>query len=217
MAKAMLGKLPLSAWQGPRDTLEGHVAGDDGEWWLANLNRFNRKEFREMRDDFPIWMTITRSELPHLMRAYAGAYNAFKGIYPFVESMAFEMLGRACLSERTTGSDTDLALATPTQLGFSGLVQPQDFFQAAQERGLKLCDAGDAFDLRRQYLSQPRYEELVVATPPIQVAGYNGGLFCFGVGRQGKLVLRAVLTCRSKDLLIRPDQVFVFIQPRKDR
>lgn len=44
MAQAMLGKLPLSAVRGPRDTLEEHLAGPDGPRWLEALKRFNRKE-----------------------------------------------------------------------------------------------------------------------------------------------------------------------------
>jgi hypothetical protein len=42
--KGMLGKLPLSEIQGPRDDLEQRLAGDDGEKWLAALKRFLRKE-----------------------------------------------------------------------------------------------------------------------------------------------------------------------------
>ncbi len=40
----MLGRLPLSKVRGPRDTLETNLAGPDGEVWLAELNRFLRKE-----------------------------------------------------------------------------------------------------------------------------------------------------------------------------
>lgn len=44
MAQAMLGKLPLSAVRGPRDTLEEHLAGPDGPQWLEWLKCLNRKE-----------------------------------------------------------------------------------------------------------------------------------------------------------------------------
>lgn len=40
--KGMLGKLPLSAWQGPRDELERRIAGEEGEEWLGILNRLLR-------------------------------------------------------------------------------------------------------------------------------------------------------------------------------
>lgn len=40
----MLGKLPLSAVRGPRDTLEQCLAGESGERWLKALNQFLRGE-----------------------------------------------------------------------------------------------------------------------------------------------------------------------------
>lgn len=44
MSDGMLGRLPLSAVQGPRDTLDEHLAGRDGELWLAELKKFNAKK-----------------------------------------------------------------------------------------------------------------------------------------------------------------------------
>ncbi len=46
MVKAMLGKVPLSRWQGLRDDLENKVAGPNGERWADDLGIFLRKEPR---------------------------------------------------------------------------------------------------------------------------------------------------------------------------
>lgn len=53
MAEAMLGRLPLSAVRGPRDTLEELLAGPNGEHWLNELKQFVRRE--------PAWMTYWRT------------------------------------------------------------------------------------------------------------------------------------------------------------
>ncbi len=44
MSQNMLGSLPLSAIQGPRDDFEQKLAGKDGKLWLKQFNRFLRKE-----------------------------------------------------------------------------------------------------------------------------------------------------------------------------
>ena len=44
MSKNMLGNIPLSDVQGPRNDLDQKLAGEDGSVWLAQLNRFLRKE-----------------------------------------------------------------------------------------------------------------------------------------------------------------------------
>ena len=44
MSEGMLGRLPLAAVRGPRDTLEEHLAGKDGELWLTELNKFNARK-----------------------------------------------------------------------------------------------------------------------------------------------------------------------------
>ena len=50
MTKGMLGKLPLSEIQGPRDDFEQKLAGDDGEIWFFEFKRFLRKE--------PTWQDV---------------------------------------------------------------------------------------------------------------------------------------------------------------
>jgi hypothetical protein len=44
MHKSMLGKLPLSEVQGPRDDLESKLAGGEGEVWLTEFKKFLRRE-----------------------------------------------------------------------------------------------------------------------------------------------------------------------------
>src|SRR3989344_4561221 len=44
MSKGMLGKLPLSAVRGPRDTLDELLAGSDGPIVLDELKKFNRRQ-----------------------------------------------------------------------------------------------------------------------------------------------------------------------------
>lgn len=44
MTTGMLGRLPLSEVQGPRDDFEQKLAGEDGELWLGQFKRFLRKE-----------------------------------------------------------------------------------------------------------------------------------------------------------------------------
>ena len=142
-----------------------------------------------MRDDFPMRMTIVRDVGLDFQRPMA-----FHEVFGFhVDPMAQEMFRKPPENARLPAT-IDLTLVSPLQFGFSKSVSRQDFIQAAGEVGLELCHAHDAFDLRRQHLSQPRYEELIVATPPIWVPGFEGGLFFFGVGRQDTFVLRAVLT-----------------------
>lgn len=57
----MLGKLPLSEFQGPRDDFEQKLAGDDGEIWLSEFKRFLRKEptWRELS-----FVLVDRTILP---------------------------------------------------------------------------------------------------------------------------------------------------------
>ena len=44
MSKGMLGKLPLSAVRGPRDTLDELLAGGDGPVVLDELKKFNKRQ-----------------------------------------------------------------------------------------------------------------------------------------------------------------------------
>ncbi len=44
MSKGMLGKLPLSAVRGPRDTLDELLAGGDGPLVLDELKKFNKRQ-----------------------------------------------------------------------------------------------------------------------------------------------------------------------------
>lgn len=44
MRKGMLGKLLLSAVQGPRDELERHLSGENGDVWLRELKKFLQRE-----------------------------------------------------------------------------------------------------------------------------------------------------------------------------
>ncbi|MFZ2555947.1 MAG: hypothetical protein WAZ27_01190 [Minisyncoccia bacterium] len=63
MSHGMLGKLSLSDVQGPRDTLEQHLAGPDGHLWLTEFKKYLRKE--------PTWqkkVTLSSSTL-ELIRA----------------------------------------------------------------------------------------------------------------------------------------------------
>ena len=206
----MLGMLPLSAVRGPRDTLEDHLAGQDGPLWFHWLNRFNRREFREMRDDFLVWMTIIRGSCESLKAFRQEAATSRIS----VDQVASEMFLHSSFHVNTTKSEIDLTLLSPAQLGLIEDVEREVFFRmATTEAGLQLFLPGDALDFRRQYLCQPRYEKIYMAMKPIHVPGYNSDLFVFCVGREDRLYLSAART--PQDETISPSTVFAFVRSRE--
>lgn len=67
--QGMLGRLPLSEFQGPRDELEKRLAGPDCERWLTEFKRFVRKEPCWVKDPvFRLFRLVTTIPVPAIER-----------------------------------------------------------------------------------------------------------------------------------------------------
>lgn len=132
MPKGMLGKLPLSAWQGPRDDLEQRLAGEDGGYWLQGLKRFLRKERTRT---FPIWRTV---QVGGKSRTKVITELDAKGIK--MTDWVREAIYRTVVFSRRP-RDIQLVRVSVADLGFKIDATTKQIWARAWNLGLQLCPA----------------------------------------------------------------------------
>jgi hypothetical protein len=162
--------------------------------------------------EVPIWKTITLGTYPDV-RALRSAFDNAHCPIGLGDSVD-EAIGRPAFPFTKTKLETDLALISVVDLGFSeDGASLLEIYNRALAIGLQLCpgDLGPA--LRLAYLDQPREEYLHVAMRPVRL--YSGELVDFTLGNDGVKLLLVGGDARPETVLPGPVR-FVFVRPRPD-
>jgi hypothetical protein len=162
-----------------------------------------------MNPDFKAWKTIrlgtglkTAEDFRHALKR--GGYK--------VSARADDILGKPAFTAGETEAEVDLVVVSVAELGFKSGACRKDLYQRAQERGLLLCPAEVAPQLRLQYPDQPKGAALLIGMEPITDS--VGGLVVFDlVGRGNWRWLRD--NVGDPDNVWGGDTRFVFLRPRR--
>jgi hypothetical protein len=143
-------RLVLCETSGPLKTLIDNLSGIEGELWLTALKRMLRKESPFARD-WKIWKTIQTK-----------IYSSMDFFYDELEK-AGNLVFRQKNTEAKVSETLNLVLITVQELGFSHGASIEAIYDQAQLLGLSLCPSDLPWQLRREYIDQPKGEVLNIA------------------------------------------------------
>ncbi|PPQ18616.1 hypothetical protein CV770_14470 [Bradyrhizobium sp. AC87j1] len=151
--------------------------------------------------DIATWKSIT-------IGTFAGSLklrNAMDSMRCSVGSQAGEILARPSFITASQKTDMELALVSPTQLGFtSDRVTLADLYSRARKLGFELAPAEVGPQLRIQYFDQPVGEFLIIGMEaimtwsgdPIILNVANGGAGLILIGQDGRAEAEIPATSR---------------------
>lgn len=129
-----------------------------------------------------------------------------------ISDWANDMLNKPAFVVLQQETEVDLVRISVSELGFKESTRYDKICERAQQLGLQLCPAEVGPQLRLQYKDQPKGEWIYIAMEAIR--GSGGSLLLFSVGRiDGGLWLSS--SCAGPGSLFIPDDMFVFVRPRK--
>jgi hypothetical protein len=155
-----------------------------------------------------VWKTITIGTY----RSVGELRDALRAAHIWIGDVATEALDLPALALAETETEIDLAVIPVEQLGFgaSGATLG-DIQERAKRRGLVLCPAEVALQLRLQYRRQPVGEFLLVAMEPLAMPDGRHVSFVVGNGGAGLAIIGRRI---AADDLIAPLTKLVFALPR---
>jgi hypothetical protein len=157
--------------------------------------------------DDPIWKTIT-------LGTYANARGLREALLAAqcgIGDLAGDILYRPAFKLSKTRMEVDLVVRSVAELGFGADgASLTDIYLHARERGLELCPAETAAQLRLQYPDQPLGELLHIAMEPVVTSA--GEVAHLILGNDGA-ELFIVAGSAPGDLMLAPTVQFVFVRP----
>lgn len=151
--------------------------------------------------DIAIWKTIAIGTFADSLKLR----DALDSMRCSVGSQAGEILARPSFITASQKTDMELALVSPTQLGFtSDSVTLADLYSRARKLGFELAPAEVGPQLRIQYFDQPIGEFLIIGMKPIKTWSgepiilnvANGGAGLVLIGQDGRAEADVPVTSR---------------------
>ncbi|WP_271608820.1 MULTISPECIES: hypothetical protein [unclassified Bradyrhizobium] len=151
--------------------------------------------------DIAIWKTIAIGTFADSLKLR----DALDSMRCSVGSQAGEILARPSFITASQKTDMELALVSPTQLGFTNdSVTLADLYSRARKLGLELAPAEVGPQLRIQYFDQPVGEFLIIGMEPIMTWSgdpiilnvANGGAGLILIGQDGRAEAEIPATSR---------------------
>ena len=156
----------------------------------------------------PVWKTITIGT-HHTVEELRDALLRKR---MWIGDLARAALDLPALTLAEAETEIDLAILSVGDLGLGpGGVTFADVAERAKRRGLGLCPAEVALQLRLQYPRQPVGEFLLIAMEPIALPDGQRILFMVGNGGAGLAIVGRQV---GSDDLIEPSTPLVFVVPR---
>jgi hypothetical protein len=156
--------------RGPLNSLNDVLAGDNGDYWLAALNRFLRKE-----NPWPaVGRTLMIIGLP-IYKSAAEIVSVLESAGCKVSDWARDILVRMPLA--TTVMEVELVEVSVRELGFTVTSRYDDICARAASFGLDLCPPEVGPALRLTYKNQPVGEWFYVAMKSIAASDGDLGVF----------------------------------------
>jgi hypothetical protein len=156
----------------------------------------------------PVWKTITIGTY----RSVGELRDALRAADIWVGDVATEALDLPALALAETETEIDLAVVPVEQLGSRATGATLDHIQErAKRRGLVLCPAEAALQLRLQYRRQPVGEFLLVAMEPLTMPDGWHVSFVVGNGGAGLAIVGRRIAAND---LVAPLTKLVFALPR---
>lgn len=206
---ARLGNLQTVAAEAPeaREVQLLLLIGEAAQTCRNPRRRAAPSDVKATADD-PIWKTVT-------LGTYANARGLREALLAAqcgIGDLAGDILYRPAFKVSRTRMELDLVVRSVAELGFGADgASSANIYMHARERGLELCPAETAAQLRLQYPDQPLGELLHIAMEPVGTSA--GEVAHLILGNDGA-ELFIVAGSAPGDLMLAPTVQFVFVRPR---
>ena len=150
--------------------LPDNLTARDMQLWIANPSRLRpllRLAFsgRFNTTLFPTWITIPLGAGPRTSSEFINALE--EGGFGPLSDWTKNILIKSTLENRAR--TVKLVKVSPFELGFVGTPHLGEFYDRAQELGLRLCPPEVGPQLRLQYTNQPKGEGVYMGMTPIRL------------------------------------------------
>lgn len=207
--KSMLGSA-LAEVAGPLKDLAEKLGGKEGEWWLAALKRFLRKE--EPWPELSIWRTIKFGTSPKTADEFLETVKA-KGykVSVWANNLALQPEFSRSLADVDPDQEYNLVRLTTAQIiGKKQVGTTAEVFDGAARLGLKKCSAWMGPKVREIYTNQPNGERIIIGMEPISDSEDCSSVFC--VEREDSNLLLGC-GCAASEPVWLPNSLWVFVVP----